>query len=245
MQGFKHWLTIFMLFTAGLSHGLTVGVENTDYSPYFSLDNKQQYHGAARDVIDLFIKTEQLSVSYSPMPVPRLFSEFKRGQVDFKFPDNPLWSASYQEEVQVHYSKPVLPVNESVLVMTSDKNAEVKTIGKFIGFSIPGIQDKVRKENIEIVEAKTLKQLIQLLISERVDAIYFNEEVARSLADSMYPPVEHPDKQVVVHPDFKTFAYGYHLSSIKHPELIAKFDQFLVKHSDAIDKILQGYGLSK
>lgn len=233
-------IPVLVLTSASLSHGLNIGVEDTDYSPYFFLNEQRQYQGAARDVIDLFIETESLSATYSPMPVPRLFSEFERGKVDFKFPDNPLWSGSYQQQVKVYYSQAVLPVNESVLTLTNRRNHKVSRIGKFIGFSIPGIQAQVNDQGIELVEAKSLQQLIKLLVSGRVDAIYFNEEVAQSLIKSLYP--EH---NIAVHKAFETFAYGYHLSSINHPGLIDKFDQFLIEHRDAVTKILRSYGLKR
>lgn len=240
MYFLRIFILLLVLLSPSAAFSLNIGVEDTDYSPYFFLNEHNQYQGAAREVIDLFIRTEKLSATYSPMPVPRLFSEFERGKVDFKFPDNPLWSASYQQQVKVYYSKAVLPVNESVLTLPKNQSQEVTSIGKFIGFSIPGIQEQVDAKGIELIEAKSLQQLIRLLVSARVDAIYFNQEVAQSLTRELYP-----EQSIVVHPDFKTFAYGYHLSSIHHPDLIAKFDKFLIKHSEAVSNILKGYGLRK
>ena len=231
-------LYIGLVFSVGHTMAMDVGVEQTDYSPYFYIDTNSEYQGAARALIDLFSKTQKIDVTYHPMPVPRLFNEFKKGSIDLKFPDNPLWSASFQEEIKVYYSKPVLAARESVLIRPSHSHRQVKSIGKILGFSTPGLDDRVKSKGIQIVETKTIEQLIHMLMSDRVHAIYFNESVAKEVTDSLYA-----NSSLSAHPDFTPFDYAYHLSSIEHPELIEEFDQFMVSNETAVTKILQDYGL--
>lgn len=225
---------------------LKVGVESTDYSPYFYLDANANYQGAAREVIDLFSQQQKINLDYDAMPVPRLFSEFVKGLVDLKFPDNPLWSASLKSDVKVFYSQPVLPAREVVMVMiakdSSDKEKvlarEVTQVGTILGFSVPGIETYIEKNQVERVDTAQVEQLIHMLANGRVQALYFNESVAKKIAKQLYP-----NKHLIRHPDFPVFKYAYHLSSINHPKLIEQFNEFLRLHSEQVADILSRHGI--
>ncbi len=223
------------------SEHLWFGVEKTDYSPYYFLDQKQRYQGAARDIFDLFAVTINRTAYYHPMPVPRLFNEFVKGEVDLKFPDNPLWSASLKADVEVFYSEPIFEINETLLVLNQPAEIKVEDIhlvGSILGFSLPGIANNIANKEFENVSSKTVEQLIHMLVSERVQAVYFNEVVALNRANKMYP-----HKRLIRHSKYPPFRYAYHLSTIKHPELIEAFNAFLINYADQIEEIRQRYGL--
>lgn len=238
-------LLLSMSFVAAISipaHALVLGVETTNYSPYYYLNEEKQYRGAAREIFDLFFEVSHLRASYEPMPVPRLFNEFVKDNVDLKFPDNPLWSASLQAKVKVFYSKPVFKINESLLVLKQNKGEiskkEIKKVGTILGFTVPGISSAVANNEFETVKTKEVDQLIHMLMAGRVQAVYFNESVALDLAKKMYPK-----KPLSIHSQYPKFQYAYHLSSINHPELITLFNQFLISHAEQVTKIRNHYGL--
>jgi polar amino acid transport system substrate-binding protein len=235
-------LVIFSVY-CNISTAFTVGVETTDYAPYFYLDLEQKYQGAAREIIDLFSQSQKLELEYHPMPVPRLFNEFVKGRIDLKFPDNPLWSQSLQSDVFVQYSAPVLAVRETLLIIEPTKkywevDKRIKLVGTILGFSTPGINDNIKRNEFELINTKKIEQLIHMLVSGRVDAIYFNAEVAIKVATQLYP-----NKQLIAHPKYPAFDYAYHLSSIKHKELITQFDKFLISHAEQVTEIRNRYGL--
>lgn len=234
-------LVIFSLY-CNISTAFIVGVETTDYAPYFHIDKEDKYQGAAREIIDLFAQSQKLELDYHPMPVPRLFNEFVKGSIDLKFPDNPLWSASLKSDVLVHYSAPVLAVRETLVIVKPDKQGgkdkEVKLVGNILGFSTPGIEVNIKNKEFALVYTKTVEQLIHMLVSDRVHAIYFNAEVAIEIAKKLYP-----NKQLIAHPKYPAFDYAYHLSSIKHKELITQFDKFLINHAEQVAEIRHRYGL--
>ena len=237
-------LVIISIFS-NISTALTVGVEATNYAPYFHTDKEHTYQGAAREIIDLFSQSQELDLNYHPMPVPRLFNEFENGGVDLKFPDNPLWSASLKSEVLVHYSAPVLAVRETLIIINPKNGYEhegtenkIKMVGNILGFSTPGLNENIKNNEFELVSTKKIEQLIHMLVSGRVDAIYFNADVAIEVAKNLYP-----NKQLIVHPDHPAFDYAYHLSSIKHKDLIVQFDKFLISHAEQVAEIRKRYGL--
>lgn len=202
---------------------LSIGVEITDYSPYYSL-NQGDYDGEARALLDAFAAEQDLDLSYQPLPVPRLFLMFTRDQLDFKFPDNPLWSSSLKSGLTIHYSQPVFDVTEAVLTL-ADNDQPVKTVGTIQGFTTPGISYQLTEGNLTIVEASSLEQLLLMLQSRRIDGIYFNTRVAFYKAESSSPSIK-----LKVSEAFHPYHYGYHLSSIRHPELINSFNQFLQRY---------------
>ena len=77
-----------------------------------------------------------------------------------------------------------------------------------------------------------------MLVSERVQAVYFNKNVAMNLIKEMYP-----EESLVQHSKFPAFNYAYHLSTINHPKLIILFNKFLVSHAEQVTKINHRYGL--
>lgn len=233
------WLLISSIST---THALTIGVESTSYEPYYYVSTEKKYQGAARDIFDLFFQVNQLNIDYSPMPVPRLFNEFVKGTIELKFPDNPLWAKSLKSDVKVHYSDPIFDITESVLVLKSDKpevvKSEIKTVGTIFGFTTPGIASEIKDNSLTATRTKVVEQLIHMLVSERVQAVYFNNNVAMNLIKEMYP-----EESLVQHSKFPAFNYAYHLSTINHPKLIILFNKFLVSHAEQVTKIKHRYGL--
>lgn len=231
---------------------LSFGVEITNYSPYYFLDEQNNYQGAAREILDLFAKHINKSTSYTPMPVARLFNQFLNSEIDLKFPSNPLWSDGLKESINIFYSKPLFNIKETVLVLDqfsykkSDEKHTVKSkdvtkinyIGTILGFTTPGIDEIVKSNEFTLVQVQSIEQLVHMLVSERVQGVYFNEKVALAQAKKMYPSVKIKNSERV-----QPFEYGYHLSSINHPELINAFNQFLDSHAVAITRIKKRYGV--
>jgi polar amino acid transport system substrate-binding protein len=142
---------------------LTLGVEETNYTHYYYLNDKQQYQGAAREIFDLFFKISDLEIHFNPMPVPRLFNKFVKGSVELKFPDNPLWSASLNSTIKVYYSEAVFNVNESLLVLKQDEleidKENIKIMGTILDLSISGIAKPVANNEFKTIKQKKLSSL--------------------------------------------------------------------------------------
>ena len=96
----------------------------------------------------------------------------------------------------------------------------------------------VANHEFKTIKTKKVEQLIHMLVSERVQGVYFNKNVAQNLITKMYPK-----KSLVRHSQYPPFQYAYHLSSIKHPKLIEKFNAFLISHAKELDIIRSRYGL--
>jgi ABC-type thiamine transport system substrate-binding protein len=77
-----------------------------------------------------------------------------------------------------------------------------------------------------------------MLAAKRIESVYFNESVALDLAKKLYPKIK-----LAVHSQYPAFEYAYHMSSIKHPELVTRFNQFLISHAEQVAEIRRHYGL--
>lgn len=224
------------------AHAITLGVEMTNYEPYYYLNKENEYRGAAREIFDLFFNSNQLKGEYFSLPVPRLFNEFEKGHLDLKFPDNPLWAESLQSDVEVFYSDPIFNITESLLILKQAKpeidKKDIKSVGTILGFSVPGIAKSLKKGEFTTTQTRSIEQLLHMLVSKRVQAVYFNKHVAEDLITQLYPK-----KSLVEHSQYAQFNYAYHLSSIKHPKLIKLFNSFLISHATEIQQIKKRYNI--
>ncbi|WP_286716878.1 transporter substrate-binding domain-containing protein [Thalassolituus sp. UBA2009] len=215
---------------------LLIGVETTDYAPYYHMQD-ERYSGMARDLLDAFLADAHLLADYHPLPVPRLFLQFTHNQLDFKFPDNPQWSENLKAGLTIHYSQPVFQVSEAVMIL-NDHQGPVRNVGTIMGFTTPGISSALSRGDIALTEVTGMEQLLKMLESGRIDGIYFNVRVAQEAAARRTQPL-----QLTMLKDIAPYRYAYHLSSIRHPRLIERFDRFMRENPEVIRAIRQSYDL--
>jgi hypothetical protein len=77
-----------------------------------------------------------------------------------------------------------------------------------------------------------------MLISKRVQGVYFNESAAQDLTRNMYL-----NESLIRHSKYPAFQYVYHLFSIKYPNLVKVFNAFLISHAKQVTAIHNRYGL--
>lgn len=235
---------LFLSFGALISWGVSaksyvIGVEEIDYYPYYHLDNKE-YRGFARELFDAFAKQEGITFTYRPLPITRLYRELKDGGVDFKFPDSPFWGKSEKTGANFSYSGDVVGYIDGVMVPANEKDITVdqfNKLGVVRGFSPWVMMSYIDKGKIKTHEVNSWKGLIKLALYGRVDGAYFNIAVGR------YNLEKHFNKKdaLVFASSLPHDKSNYKMSTIKHPELLDKLNQFLV--SDEANKIRNKYQL--
>jgi hypothetical protein len=90
-----------------------------------------------------------------------------------------------------------------------------------------------------LVEAQDIQSLIRMLERGRIDALYANPEVVRYHLVEMGMGAQRMqlDQQLPL-------SYtSYHLSSPSQPELIRRFDRFLVERHDELAELRGRFGL--
>lgn len=228
-----------MTATAGT---FSIGVENIDYMPQYAFADGE-YRGFARALLDAFARDSGNSFEYRALPVARLFAEFVAGSVDFKYPDNALWSADLKKGHEVVYSTPVVSYIDGVSVLPSraGKGADgLKVLGTVRGFTAWDWLDRINAGQVKLNENNSFSALLQQALIERVDGAYANVAVVNYQLGQMNKPAA-----LVYDPALPHTAGAYHLSTIRHPELVAAFNAWMSDKAAAVAKLKADYAVEQ
>lgn len=245
MKGWNYRATIAALLAAWAGAAdFTVGVEDIDYFPIFSVSGpEQRYAGFARDVLDRFAARHGHRFLYRPLPVKRLYRDYWLGRFDLVFPDSPRWDVATKREqaLKISYSAPLLVFQNAILVKPErlGRPETVKVLGVIRGFTPWKFQDEIAAGRMRVEFAQGARELLQMAMLDRVDAV----DMARQVADYHLRALK-ADGALVPDPSLLDIVDShYYLSSIRHPGLIAQFDRFLREDADEIAALRRRYGL--
>lgn len=218
-----------------------IGVEDNRYLPHYSFENGE-YTGFGRDVLDAFFTDSGLSYEFRALPVTRLFSTFISGGVDFKYPDNEIWSAQEKEGIPIRYSKPVVAYIDGVSVVPEKLDTpidEIGIIGTVRGFSAWDWQDRIEAGKLILSENSSTEKLIQQALDNKIHGAYANIDVIQYIIDSRF------DGTVALEfdPSLPHTRSSYRLSSHKHPDLIEQFNGWLEANSDLVQSLKQKHNI--
>jgi len=221
-----------------------VGVESQSYAPYFYVEDGR-YLGFSRELLDLFFDIENLKIEYKPYSISELFLALKSGDVDFRFPDSPLWKSPQKTGVKWYYSESVVPYIDGMLVNSFDLKRGVNSIrkmGAIKGFTPWGYHHLIQDDELGLVESDSVDGLVGLLLSNRVDAIYTNVPVAMHHLRMNRPA---SFTKVSFNPNLPYTRHQYLLSTIKHKTILDLFNKFLSEQYEAIYILKVKYGLHR
>lgn len=241
--------TIFFIFITLISISAfakktyTIGVQNFEtYHPYSEFKNNR-YCGFNREVLDLFAKTEGFKFEYKARPIKRLHAEFVVGNFDFKYPDSNKWALDIKVNHKIYYSQTVVNYKDGLIVKKKNIGkplTRLKNISLINGFTPAQQYAKARQSgSLNFIYTVGYKRLLELVSENRVDGAYFNIAVSKH-------HISHSqgEKSDLIFDD--TLPYiksGRSLSSIKHPDLILKFDKFLIDYKPQIDGLKIHYNI--
>lgn len=243
-------LTAFPLLLAALLNGtsaraetFTVGVEDVRYLPAYGVENGE-YVGYARAVLDAFAKDKGYRLDYRPLPVIRLFNELVDGAIDFKFPDNPMWARSVKEGHAIAYSAPVADYVDGVTVLPARKGAgadAVGILGAVRGFTAWDWLDAIKSGTVKLQETSNFESLLRMTLAGRTDGAFGNVAVVTYQLSHV---LNKPDA-LVYDPGLPHTRSHYSLSSIKHPDVIREFDDWMAAHAALIASLKARYEVEK
>lgn len=212
-----------------------VGVEIYNKKPlHYLVDG--EYKGKYREILDLFSKEKGYKFLYQPLKLNELYLKFYNGNIDFKFPDNPVWRAPDKNEHKVYYSSYVYNYIDAIFV-------KKKNLGKPLNFfKILGVIDDVLLWNItkmssmnkiKIVKEESCKYLIQMLKEGKIDSIMCNYDVMQ-----YYLKKSNSEKEIVFDTSLPYVDDYYYMSSMKHRRLILEFSKWVAKNRNKINAII-------
>jgi len=221
----------------------SVVVQDIDYYPIYRADPVTgSYSGYVRALMDAFARHEGIHFDYQVRPIRRMTLEYLAGQYDFALPDNPQWDRAAKDGLSIHYSEPLLTFEDAVFVPADRQDmppSHMTDYGTIYGFTPWKFQDLIDAGQVELKTASRPINLIRMALAERVTAFNLAVPVAeyhfRELGvDGQFVPAPQLMPQTDSH---------YHLSSLKHPDLIRAFDRFIQGQQTKVNVLLQEYGL--
>ncbi len=225
---------------------LTIGVENLYYLPISQYSNGQ-YQGFARELLDAFAKDQGYKIEYRALPVPRLYSSFFEGEIDFKFPDNPNWQADKRAGKPIVYSEPVAQFVDGVLVPANHPQRktltpdQIRTLGTVSGFTPWAWLDRIKAGKTTLTENTNLESLSRQVLAGRVDGAYANVAVMNHHLDH----VANQPGALVFASQLPHSRDAYFLSSQRRPEVIKQFAQWQKAHKGWIDELKLKHNVEK
>ncbi len=237
-----------LIFVAQVSNAdstnktFVIGVEDNRYMPHYSYENGE-YIGFGRDVLDAFFGESQYDYQFRALPVARLFQTFLDKGVDFKYPDNSIWSANFKKGHNIKYSKPIVSYIDGVSVLPENLGREVdeiKLLGTVRGFTAWPWIDRIQSGKTILSENSSTKRLIQQTLIGRIQGAFANISVIQ------YMQSNYMDKKdaLVFDKSLPHTKGSYLLSSIMYPAVIEQFDVWIETNRDLVNNLKNKYGIT-
>jgi ABC-type amino acid transport substrate-binding protein len=238
------WLLLILAAEGAIAREtLVIGVEGLYYLPLSNYENGA-YRGYARDLLDAFARDRGYAIEYRALPVPRLYASFFEGEVDFKFPDNAHWKQDQRAGRKIHYSDPVAAFIDGTSTPPGKQIGnpdQIRRLGTMGGFTPWAWMDRIKTGQIRVSENTRLEALVRQALAGRVDGVYASVAVINYQLDHV---LKRPGA-LVFNPALPHSRDDYHLSTIKRPEIMAEFNDWMRKNRDRIAAIKIKYGVEK
>lgn len=234
-------LRLFMFFSLLktpflLAQTYKIGVEDLNYFPVYAFG--QEKKGYSYEILELFAQKEGIKFEYVILPVKRLYKYFMDEKVDFKFPDHPTWKKDEKKGKTIIYSNPAIEYIDGVLVKKENKEKkEIQTLGTLLGFTPWDYLQEIQEKKIKLFENSDFSSLLQGVMKESIEGAYLNIEVGFEALEKLGAS----RGDFAFNPFLKHTQSHYHLSSIKHKDIINKFNTFLIKEEENIKNIIKKY----
>jgi polar amino acid transport system substrate-binding protein len=222
----------------------TVGVEAINFYPIYD-GTAAHYRGYGRDVLDHFASKYGYNFHYVHLPVKRLYRNFlSTNELDFKFPDNPLWQRDMRKDKAVTYSNTVYQAIEGLFVLPANRDkslAELAAIATVRGFDAWPYKVDIANGVIELQFANTQDSLVALARQGRVGGIFYEASALNWYQHTNDTPA---GDRLVLNERLPHYRPQFFLSTRKQPQIIAQFNQFLQDEADLLQRLKAKYRLS-
>ena len=213
-----------------------VGVEDVDYFPHYAI--KRADKGAAFAILNLFGQQMGYRFRYQEYPIRRLrINLIKHRTVDFAYPDHPNWSPNIKEKTTVIYSDPMEYIVSGTMVPKEfDEMAQERfeVLAVIRGFT-PTLWEG-RLNDVRLLEVSDAQSALKMVLLGRADGTDMDLTVANYHLREMGATGELVMAKSLAHSRFP-----FHLSTVKYPEIVDQFNQFLHDSAEQIEAIKRHY----
>jgi len=218
-----------------------IGVEDVSYYPYFDFTSKDT--SFAKALFDQFAKDNGHQISYLPLPIKQFPKWLYEESIDFKFPDNARWQeANNIHQLEIHFSNEIVAMTAGTLVVEKNQHQDeefFKNIGTITGFHPTLWLNQIAQGKVTIYEDSSSKILVKHLVTGLIDGLDIDIAVANNRLQQL-----HLEEKLVISERLATQVYSYQMSTVKYPEIINQFNQWLIKRHKFIDTLKTEFGIS-
>ncbi|UVE16311.1 transporter substrate-binding domain-containing protein [Pseudomonas sp. LS44] len=237
---FRYCLFAGLLPVAAHAETYVVGVEQADFEPYFSVDAQGNYQGFTRDLLDRFARDAGITLTYKAVAPAELLDDLLKGRVDLKFPDSPYWAKERKAEKKLTYSSAVVEFIDGVMVAPTHQGKSIQLLKRLAvvqGWTPEQYRDSIASGHVTRVDSANLREMIRSTLKKQADGAYYNIEVAIH-----YLNYRSSSPNALVFDSRLPYSRGsYHLSTIKQPQLVERFNRFLNEHSGEVAALKTQY----
>ncbi|SDH87093.1 extracellular solute-binding protein, family 3 [Pseudomonas benzenivorans] len=230
-----------VLFSASAgAESYVIGVEDLAFAPHYSIDQHGHYQGFARELFDAFASHSGVHLSYKALPVERLLPALLQGEVDLKYPDSGNWAQAQKAGKDLRYSQAVVGYVDGVLVAPQRQGQPLERLERLAmvnGWTPWGYQERIDAQQIRLTYSDDLRRMIHQALKKDTDGAYFNVVVATHYLDN----IRARPGALVFDPKLPHTRGSFHLSTLKHPGLLQRFDRFLLERQAEVAALKDKY----
>lgn len=222
-----------------------IGVEAVSYAPLFDFSvgdtSKPSY---AKALLSSFFEHKGYKFKFLPLPIKRFDKWFIEENIDFKFPDNLRWRSTQSADLDITYSIPTIQLVAGTYVLKKNKDMareQVKSLGTIFGFYPTLWYDKLSTGEVELREEDSPFSVVKHLVHGNIDATNIDYNVIMQNLERLGLQ----NDRVVLNQPIHHETYAYHLSSIKYPQIIKEFNQFLIENPELILNLKKQFNIKE
>lgn len=235
---------LFANINLAISQEFIIGVEEVSYYPLYDFSaagtNKPSF---SKDLLTTFFEQHDYSYRFIALPIKRFNKWYIENSIDFKFPDNMRWRDGEQHKLNITFSQPVVKLMAGTYVLKSNAKFErdkIEKLATILGFVPTLWLDKIESGELQLIEDSTPFGIVKHILHGNVEATNIDANVIRYNLKLLGKP-----NAIVLNTNIKHEVFSYHLSSIKHPEVIEQFNSFLQKNSALLQQLKQKYDINE
>jgi len=238
------WLALLLVvFLSGplRADRYVIGIEQIDYYPHYDFSKRQQ-RGYFVDLIQLFSEKTGHQFTFMPLPVKRLYQS-STSEIDLIYPDNPQWQQHYEAGIDKVFSKPVIFTLGSTLVKPEQQHISLeqfRSLAVIHGFVPTKWLALKNQYKYRMVDVPDVASALGLVLKGRLDGANIEYNVAQHYLRSIAA-----QDQLVIAEQLPFTQLPFLLSTVKHPKLLAQFDQFLLDNAAQVAALKQKYQLQE
>ncbi|WP_147302304.1 hypothetical protein [Thalassotalea euphylliae] len=217
-----------------------VGVEDVSYYPLFDFNGKNNHQPSfARDLLTTFFDSHHITFKFVALPVKRFDKWYLEHNIDFKFPDNFRWRNDQSNSLGITFSAPVITLSAGTYVNKQSATAsrrDIKSLATIRGFHPSLWLQEIKKQRLSVIEESTPLAVVRHVLAGNATATNIDANVINNALQKLNRQGDIVLAEGIFHQQ-----YAYHFSTIQHPEIIHKFDQFLRDNTELVAKLKDKY----